>query len=335
MNQPRDSLILVYGLACPLRCDFCCHAQDELGSARMPLEPALDWLRQAAALPVTNLVITGGEPFLYPADLAELVGQATELGLPTRIVTAAHWALSPERARDVLAPLSERGLKELSVSTDPSHQAFVPAAFAENAATAARALGIDVELAGTFWDPDTRVEDICRVPPGAKTTRGLAIPFRAGGRPGITPAFYRLGPERFLACGQADAFDLTVYPDGGVYPCCAGGFNIRGRLRFGDLTQEPLAAIAARIHADRYLRVVMGAGFGLLYELAGLRWPDVAASLPARDAILSPCELCARLHADPEMCARLGPILCYALQVWAAVRDLRAGPHRRPEVPRA
>jgi len=230
-------------------------------------------------------------------------------------VTAAPWARSLEEARVKLLPLKEQGLRELSVSTDPSHQVFVPASFAENAARAAVELGLQTELAGVFWDPDTKVEDVVRVPEGVGTVRNLAIPIGRGKDRTVTPDDYKLDLGRFRGCGRPRAFDLTVYPDGEVYPCCSGGFNIQAKLSFGNLKREPLSSIVERIHADRYVRLVFEQGFWLLYELCRVKFPDLFRHLPDWTPYVSPCQLCARVHSDQTLMEALEPLLEYADRV--------------------
>ncbi len=318
----HDTLVLIYGMACPLKCDFCCHPVEEYGAGKIQPEEAVAWIRQAAELESVRLVVfTGGEPFVYYRELLKILEATEDTGLPIRIVTAAHWAKSVEEAKAKLLPLRERGLRELSVSTDPSHQVFVPASFAENAVRAAVELGLLAELAGVFWDPDTKVEDVVRVPEGVRTTRHLAIPIGRGKDRPVPPEEYKLDLRRFRGCGRPRAFDLTVYPTGEVYPCCSGGFNIQARLSFGNLRREPLSAIVERIHADRYLKLVFEQGFFLLYALCRVKFPDLFQQLPDWTPYVSPCQLCARIHSDRELMEALEPLLQYADRV---VREAEA-----------
>jgi hypothetical protein len=271
---------------------------------------------------VKGVAFTGGEPFVYYRDLLAILNATQDSGLPFRIVTAAHWAESVEAARQKLLPLQERGLTELSVSTDPSHQAFVPSTFAEHAVEAAQSLGITCELAGVFWDSDTQVKDVVRVAPGVRTTGNLAVPIGRGKGRRVTPEDYRVGEERFLGCGKPQSYDLTVYPDGEVYPCCSGGFNIQARLSFGNLRQEPLRDIVERMHGDAYTRLVMEQGFALLYDLARFKFPSILASLPEWTPCVSPCQLCARIHSNPVLMEALQPVLQYADKIVSAMDEL-------------
>ena len=331
----HDTLVLVYGMACPLKCDFCCHPVEEYGPVKMKKGEAIAWIRQASTLASFRLVVfTGGEPFVYYRELLEILEATAPCGLPVRIVTAAQWARSVEEAKAKLGPLRDRGLAELSVSTDPSHQMFVPAAFAEHAVRAAVELGIACELAGVFWDPDTEAEEVVRVPPEVRTTRGLAVPTGRGRARKISAEEYRLGSDRFRGCGAPGAYDITVYPDGEVYPCCSGGFNKQAELSGGNLKREPLQAIVERIHGDGYLRYVMEAGFLPLYELARFKFPEVFRALPDWAPFVSICQLCAAVHSNRQLMEALEPVLQYAERVRTAVAEVEERDREHAGVPR-
>jgi hypothetical protein len=315
----EDTLVLVYGMACPLKCDFCCHPVEEYGPVKMTVDEAIDWIGQAAHVAsVKRVVFTGGEPFLYYRDLLAILEATQHVGLPVRIVTAAHWATDVEKAMALLRPLKERGLAELSVSTDPSHQAFVPRAYAEYAIQAAQKLGLICEIAAVFWHPGQNLNAVVTIPDGVGQVVHLAVPIGRGKHRAVSPAEYGIEPSRFGACGRPRQFDVTIYPDGNVYPCCSGGFNIQAKLSFGNLGQEPLSVIIDRIHHDRYVRVLFSLGLTPIYELARQKFPELLAELPDPSPYVSICQLCARIHSDTGVLAKLDPLLNYATKLLAA-----------------
>lgn len=329
-----DKLVLVYTMACPLKCDFCCHPVEDYGPVKIRKDEAIDWIRQTADIESFGLVaFTGGEPFLYHRELAEILEATHRPGLQMRIVTAAHWAATPQKALDMLRPLQERGLTELSVSTDPSHQEFVPASFAENASKAALELGLVTEFAGVFWRQGIAIEDVVDVPAGALTTRGLVAPTGRAKRAEIDARSYGFVDDaRFGACGDPGYYDLTVYPDGEVYPCCSGGFQIEAGLSFGNLRRERVAEVFGRMRGDRYTRLIIDVGLYPVYQVAKLKFPEVYAKLPPREDVASICELCAVIHADAELMALLEPVLAYVDDVLAAGGELAAQARATPEV---
>jgi pyrroloquinoline quinone biosynthesis protein E len=89
MSAPRPyNLVAELTYRCPLRCAYCSNPVAFRG-----IPDALDtaaWcrvFREAAALGVVHVGLTGGEPTLR-ADLDELVRGAAETGLYTHLVTA-------------------------------------------------------------------------------------------------------------------------------------------------------------------------------------------------------------------------------------------------------
>jgi hypothetical protein len=238
-------------------------------------------------------------------------------------VTSAYWAPTLEVARDVLRPLHERGLVELSISTDPTHQEFVPAAYAENAARAALELGIVAEFAGVFWTTEERIEDTVDVPPQALTTWGLVAPVGRASKHDITASRYGFtGQDRFLGCNARCRDEITVYPDGQVYPCCSGGFNVRAGLSFGNLRTSALADVVAAIRIDRYTRLVREVGLMPVYAVAELKFPEIHARLPDYEELTGPCELCALIHADRQLVRDLEPVLEYVERVVELHEDM-------------
>jgi hypothetical protein len=72
------------------------------------------------------------------------VSFARELELPTRLVTNAHWAATPKRARERLQVLIDAGLDEINYSTGDEHVRFVPLERVLHAAVAA--VGADIPV---------------------------------------------------------------------------------------------------------------------------------------------------------------------------------------------
>jgi pyrroloquinoline quinone biosynthesis protein E len=112
VSAPRPyNLIAELTYRCPLRCVYCSNpvAFREFPDA---LDTA-DWcrvFREAAALGVVHVGLTGGEPTLR-ADLTDLVRGAAGAGLYTHLVTAGTTL-----ARDGLARLRAAGLRSVQLS---------------------------------------------------------------------------------------------------------------------------------------------------------------------------------------------------------------------------
>ncbi|KPJ79677.1 MAG: hypothetical protein AMJ58_11145 [Gammaproteobacteria bacterium SG8_30] len=131
---------------CPLRCTYC---SNPVSFRSVP--DALDgeaWsgaFREAAALGVVHVGLTGGEPTLHP-DLAEIVAGAAGAGLFVHLVTAGTTL-----DRDRLAALRERGLRSVQLSIQDARAAESDAvagtrAFERKLAFARDAAALDLPL---------------------------------------------------------------------------------------------------------------------------------------------------------------------------------------------
>jgi len=117
MNKFSNPLALIAEIThrCPLHCVYCSNPL-ELTSRQEELATA-DWLRvfrEAAALGVLHLHLTGGEPLARP-DLVEMIEGARKSHLYTNLITSGI-GLSRER----LAQLIEAGLDHIQLSLQDS-----------------------------------------------------------------------------------------------------------------------------------------------------------------------------------------------------------------------
>jgi len=122
---------------CPLHCVYCSNPL-ELTSRKEELATA-DWLRvfkEAAALGVLHLHLTGGEPLARP-DLTELIAGARESRLYTNLITSGI-GLTRER----LSQLVEAGLDHIQLSFQDSSEGQA------NWIAGTRAHAHKIELAG-------------------------------------------------------------------------------------------------------------------------------------------------------------------------------------------
>ncbi|MET0752561.1 MAG: radical SAM protein [Pyrinomonadaceae bacterium] len=111
---------------CPAACKDCGTLSSPKERTNLDLDTILETIRQAKELDFCNVVFTGGEATLRWKDLLEAIAYATSLGFPTRLVTNAHWARTPERAGKRLDELINYGLSEINYSTGDEHARFIP-----------------------------------------------------------------------------------------------------------------------------------------------------------------------------------------------------------------
>jgi PqqA peptide cyclase len=114
MPPPRPyTLVAELSYRCPLHCPYCSNPVDIGGDrwrAELETEHWTRVFREARALGVVQLALTGGEPMVR-RDLDELVSAARDAGLYSTLVTAGT-TLTRERA----ARLREMGLDHVQVS---------------------------------------------------------------------------------------------------------------------------------------------------------------------------------------------------------------------------
>jgi hypothetical protein len=98
---------------------------------RLSLRTLLDTLLEARKAGFTSVEFasgefTGGETALRWNELLAALSYAHALGLPTRIVTNAHWARSLQEACERIHQLRAAGLSEIHYSTGDEHARLIP-----------------------------------------------------------------------------------------------------------------------------------------------------------------------------------------------------------------
>jgi len=276
VSAPRPyNLVAELTYRCPLRCVYC---SNPLAFRDVPdgLDTD-DWrrvFREAAALGVVHVGLTGGEPTLR-ADLGELVRAAAEAGLYTHLVTAGT-TLSAEG----LARLRAAGLRSVQLSVQDAQAAAsdavagVPAferklAFAawvraeglpltlnvvlhrrnlarvNEIVALARELGADrLELANAQyhgWALRNRDALLPSREQIERAAQAVALARRESPRPEILFVLpdYLAGRPKPCMGGWGRRM-LVVAPDGRVLPCHAAA-SIPG-LEFGNVRSSSLAA---------------------------------------------------------------------------------------------
>ena len=111
---------------CTAACTNCGTFSSPAERTTLDREAMLAAIKEAKQLGFAVVVFTGGEATLQRRDLLAGISYATELGLPTRVVSNAYWARSPQKAAKVLDELVGAGLSEINYSTGDEHIRFVP-----------------------------------------------------------------------------------------------------------------------------------------------------------------------------------------------------------------
>ena len=142
LYQGARTLCLMPTYACPAQCDNCGTVSSPYDRNNISLATMFSAIEQAKKLDFRNVVFTGGEPTLRWDDLLAAIRFASELDLPTRVVTNAYWATDAEAAKARVRALINSGLKEINFSTGDEHVRFVPLDHVANAILAAVECGL-------------------------------------------------------------------------------------------------------------------------------------------------------------------------------------------------
>jgi len=297
------------GARCNARCAHCSvsagpHERQRLG--REQVGAAID---DAAALGLGSLGWTGGEVFLFYRELLAHLERASGHGLPSLVDSNGFWAKDRPSARRYLAPLKERGLLRLVLSTDRYHQAFVPLERIIHALEAARELGIATAVTLSVLPGDPGVlETVSRLRGlGGEIQVQHVTPF---GRAADLPR-ERMALQAFPSAGQVcNAVALpTIHPDGRVTLCCAppGQWPREvaetSPLILGWLDRESLATILGRARQDPFLRLFAAEGLAGVLTRVRERWPELWSPRP--EGYFGTCDLCREVLGTQPTLARI------------------------------
>jgi hypothetical protein len=272
-------------------------------------------LAQVPALAADGVVlalhVSGGEPFLYQADLRRIAAAGKDAGIAVGVNTNAFWATSRQKAQVILEAMP--GLTQLFISASEYHQAYVPVDRPLAAAAAGIEIGLHVNLTGytpggsptPFW------ADVCeRLRPLRERVRLGLRPVEAAGRGGqLVEAAWRPVRDGWPEGGCPLLNRPVVLEDGRVAACCnTTAVNACGAspLVLGNIHDRPLAEVLSYGRHDPILQVIRLFGPGFLASiLPGERQRRLRGRYPDGDI----CSLCTEIMSDPELLEDLRGIL--------------------------
>ncbi|MBN1286059.1 MAG: radical SAM protein [Anaerolineae bacterium] len=314
---------------CPAQCPHCSYRSGPGRGGRLKPAEVERWLAQIAGHPLEWVLLFGGEPVIYLADLKAMIAAVRRhTRARPQVSTNGYWAHEPGIARDKLAQLQAAGLDCIRFSVDAFHGGFVPAARVALGVQTARALGyrtvgIDVQwvvspdldiptnaatrrmidaLAGMVDLSGVEVTHSRTHPVGRAAERLPEILRAAGEMPagrchaeGLCVSPYYLGES------LREPYAVEIHPDGTVN-LCAG-------IALGNAHETPLLdALLLGYDYTKHpiIRTVVEGGPGALLAQAEAR------GYPGLPGYVDPCHLCyeARtyLHAHaPDLRPYLGP----------------------------
>ena len=253
------------GLLLTERCNIACgHCWFDSGpdkTATMTPQEARGYIDQARGVPTVEWIsFTGGEPFLLPEMLLDLVGYSSERGLQTECVTNCFWTETEERAVEILGGLVDAGLDVINISSDDFHQRHISFDRVRNCYRAARTLGLKtVIMCAPSRSSALRIGRIVEM------LGGDGIHILGGGEPeapvsalAVETGFVPVGraasiPREEWLIGESPVDgpcrtvlrDVGIAPGGRVLPCCSAASLVEdvtlgnaGKRRIASLIEE-------------------------------------------------------------------------------------------------
>lgn len=258
---------------CNIACRHCYNSSGpSRKSERIPLDRMLAIVAQMPEAGLDRLIITGGEPFLYPGDLIALIGAARAAQVSRISINSnAFWATSDAKVQQVLGQLADAGFMRtpgdnLKISSGIYHLEFVALerifTVARNYhAMFGRPLIVDFELAN---GREALREEATERFREAGLLDKVSLAFRTISAVGRAANLEGLDLEPFdEPCGVID--EVVFDPDGKVRPCC-GLNNENDGVVIGGLETHGLKVLVKRMQNDPLLQHLARKPMSSIYE---------------------------------------------------------------------
>lgn len=284
-------LILVYTLKCNASCKICCFNCDPHQKAKMKLQEALDYIKQAAGnKAIHEISITGGEALLYKNEVEELIALSHSYHFKTYLTTNAFWANSIENARQVLSELKIIGLSELVISTDEFHASYIPYQNIENLIIANEKVKLPLAFQSVITKKTSTEHPLENKYPEYTWKKGICQP--------VGRALQTIPWEEYIYNGYDGkcvyANTLTIMPDGSTYPCCSQGLRLE-KLKIGSAQEQTLEALIKAKKQHEFLNVITNIGAKLIKQKGEEKGYYLSRS---QEDYVSICHLCHEIGTD-------------------------------------
>ena len=305
-----NTLVLETIDRCNARCAMCYQAagprgSDIRGDDHLPLDIVRRVISEAAELPELmgdRVHVSGGEGFLNYEEILATFRHAKSQGFGNvGATTNAFWALNDAVAERKCSELAQAGATYFEVSIDFWHLPYVSAERVRCLLRAMRRIGLRAtlrtlssrshhmsELLADFSDEELlqvvigngRVQPVGR---GATTIPSSEVYFGNG----------------IQGCCELQ-LNLTIAPNGNVYPCCAGA-DMTDSMACGNVHRDTLADAVLKMRTDELIRQVIHSGTGQLIPIIN-KLGFGSRLLPEYSSI---CHLCWDVFKDDELAGAL------------------------------
>jgi hypothetical protein len=265
----REKIFLLLTYRCNAQCAHCLTESGPDKQERLELATAKAIIFEGAKVGKRFLVMSGGEPMLYPDEVAELTRHSASYGFIVCLGTNASWATSLNRAREVLARLQDLGLTALFPSSTTFHAKFVPPERVLYAKEACDDLGIVCEI--NFYpshdiEGDKRLFRLLQLGDEVWYSDGL---IRTGNDVSqIEHAYARRVPEDLDDCGS---IHLAITPRGQAICNCNLTYHctefVGTPFYLGNVFESSVKEILCREQSDPVLQTLYNRGHRWLHQI--------------------------------------------------------------------
>jgi MoaA/NifB/PqqE/SkfB family radical SAM enzyme len=316
------SLTLLTTFKCNFACQHCGYRSNPGRTEVLDVEVAKRVIREACAHETMRMVaFTGGEPFLYPQMLRELVVYCESLGLDSAVVTNSFWATSPEKARAALEELAAHRLVDFTTSFDWFHLEFTSADRIRHAVHAALGLGLRIHInIVVSRNGSVNKNDVCRelaLEP-AWIAEGGPIEVKELSPVPVGYAEDCLADDDLIRFDERWMFGRPCYfairnpvlsTTGDLYGCCGfgGGTDLGPSelLKVGNVNEASFDELWERLRGNLAYNIISQHGPNMLLQMVKERWPDT----PTRGEYVFNCEVCHEIARSPDLQAKIRAVL--------------------------
>jgi hypothetical protein len=304
------TLSLMPTYRCTASCQQCgtlSSPRDDTWLSRDAIMRAID---QAATAGYGLVVFTGGEATLAEEVVIEGVARSRSLGMRTRLVTNAWWAVDGAATTAALRKYQDAGLQELNVSTGDQHARFVSIDRPIRAAITAAELGFDsalimVEVRDGNGIGRAAIEGHALMTDAPPAIRQRVLIMESPWMP-LSPSRHYRYPEGLAANrenlesrGGCDNIlsTTTVQADGRIAACCGLGMRVIPELQIGSVDATTIAEAAEIANEDFLKRWIRIEGPEKILAWAA----DFDPSIEWEDQYAHRCQACRRVYADDRV----------------------------------
>lgn len=280
----------------------------------MTLTEAKTYINQAREfLTLEWISLSGGEPFLLPDMLVELVSCGSNFEIRTECVTNCFWAYTEQIALKRLRRLSSAGLDVINISVDDFHQEFIPFKRVRNCFNAAKKTGLKIvimcvisnssklrapEIVERLGDKNIHIHRSGIERPCLEGVTALLVEtgFLPAGRATTLPLNERVLNHRSIFEGGCPFVlrDIAVTPAGRVLACCSAG-ALTNSLDIGNVKNQRLWEIIEDANRRQLIKKLALEGPRSLFKRLD---PNVQVEW---DEYINKCHLCFETLSDPRL----------------------------------